>query len=229
MNLNRTIVWLWAMALGLAVGCGKRAPQAEDVQSDAKSNLVVVGAIQVDASTQTLTATGWVNQVQGLIELLACGPGGKTHESVLVLDLDPADLQAALLLLGLKPGGGLTGVGEGKPFGAAVEIWIDWTHEKCEHSVRAEECVWNVETHAVLPRTPWTFTGSVIEDGVFRARTEQSFVATYWDPWAILNLPLPCGSDDEILVVNTDVVPPLGTSVRVRMRPEADEAVERAD
>ncbi|MDY0145242.1 MAG: hypothetical protein RBS84_04530, partial [Kiritimatiellia bacterium] len=43
-------------------------------------SLAYLGAVCVDSATKTVTATGWVNQTDGAIELFACGPKGKVHE-----------------------------------------------------------------------------------------------------------------------------------------------------
>lgn len=182
------------------------------------SSQVRLGSALVDPSSRSVVVSGWVNQVSGAIELLACGPGGKTHESVFVLDVNPVDLQAGLLLLGIKPGQGPTGLGQGQPKGTAVDLWVDWQAGGRTHSARAESFVFNSEARKPLPKTPWIFTGSVFEDGEFKALAEESLVATYWDAWAIINLPLLCGSNDEILAVNTNVVPPLQTPITFRIK-----------
>ena len=181
--------------------------------------VATLGSVQVDAGTKTMMISGWVNQVWGPIELLACGPGGKTHESVFVLDCNPVDMQAGLLLPGLKPGTPPTGLGQGQPQGTALDIWVDWLEGSSSRSLRAESFVVNVEDNRQpLPETPWIFTGSVVEDGEFKALAEESLIVTYWDPWAIINLPLPCGSNDEILSVNSNCVPSLKTPVTFRFR-----------
>jgi hypothetical protein len=181
--------------------------------------IATLGSVQVDALTKTLVISGWVNQVSGAIELLACGPGGKTHESAFVLDCNPVDMQAGLLLLGLKPGTPSEGLGQGPPNGPALDIWVDWLEGSNPRSLRAENFVVNVEDNRnPLPETPWIFTGSVIEEGEFKAIAEESLIVTYWDPWAIVNLPLPCGSNDEILSVNSNCMPALKTPVTFRFR-----------
>jgi len=181
---------------------------------------VQVRSVQVDPAEPAVIATGWVNQVSGPIELLACGPGGKTHESVFVLNLDPVDLQAALLLIGLEPGEPLPKLGHGPPKGPGVDIWVEWKAASTTNMERAERFAYNVETEAALPETEWIFTGSTFENGQFKASAEESLVATFWDPWAIMNIPLPCGSNDEILLVNDAIVPPLKTPVTFRFVPK---------
>ena len=194
-------------------------PQPEPSPVRWEGTTAILGSVQVDSLTKTVTATGWVNQIEGPIEVLACGIKGKVHESVFVLALNPLDLQAALLLAGLKGGEPMPSIGEGPPKGSPVDLWVEWQAggELCK--ARAETFVWNKQANAVLPETPWTFTGSVVKDGQFKALAEESLVVTYWDPYAIVNIPLPCGADDEILSVNTNTVPPYETPVTFRFIP----------
>lgn len=187
-----------------------------------QDGVAVVGSVRVDPVSRSVIVSGWVNQVEGAIELLACGPGGKTHETVFVLDVNAIDLQTGLLLLGLKPGKPPAGVGTGKPEGPELDIWVDWEENGEQKSERAERFVFNVETKRPLPKTPWVFTGSLFEEGQFRAAAEESYIVTYWDPWAIINLPLPCGSNDEILAVNRKLVPPIKVPVTMRITTHKD-------
>lgn len=194
-------------------------PQPEPSPVRWEGTTAVLGSVQLDSATKTVTATGWVNQIEGPIEVLACGIKGKVHESVFVLVLNPLDLQAALLLAGLKGGPPMPALGAGPPQGAPVDIFVEWQAGEETRKARAESFVWNLEENAVLPETPWTFTGSVVKDGQFKAFAEESLVVTYWDPYAIVNLPLPCGANDEILTVNTNTVPPYQTPVTFRFVP----------
>jgi len=209
----------------VGLGCGGGVAAADPATNSAGAppapvwvdGLAVVGSVRVDPAARAVIATGWVNQVLGPIELLACGPGGKTHESVFVMDVNPLDLQPALLLLGLKPGTPPTALGQGQPVGPKLDIWIEWADQGTQRKERAERFVVNVENDKPLPKTPWIFTGSVFEEGEFKALAEESLVATYLDPWAIVNLPLACAANDEILTVNERLVPPVKTPVTFRI------------
>ncbi|HAL92427.1 MAG TPA: hypothetical protein DCM68_05315 [Verrucomicrobia bacterium] len=194
-------------------------PQPEPSPVRWEDTTAILGSVRLDSVTKTVTATGWVNQTEGAIEVLACGTGGKVHESVFVLALNPLDLQAAFLLAGLKGGEPMSEIGQGPPNGAPVDILVEWKDGDETQTARAETFVWNIEDNVVLPETPWTFTGSVVKDGQFKALAEESLVVTYWDPYAIVNLPLPCGANDEILHVNTNTVPPYHTPVTFRFVP----------
>jgi hypothetical protein len=185
-----------------------------------------LGSVRVDSATKTVTATGWVNQTDGVIELLACGPKGKVHESVFVLSLNPIDLQAAFLLVGLKGGEPMRAIGEGPPSGAPLDIYVEWQADGEPRRERAEAFVWQIHEGAVLPDSPWIFTGSLVKDGRFMGFAEESLAATYWDPYAIVNLAHPAGADDELLHANPRMVPPYGTPVTLRFIPRTPSPAE---
>lgn len=210
--------WLLLLLVVSGFGCAGFSPQGPVRPIPQLSPL---GTLQVDLANRELVISGHVNQVSGVIELLACGPEGKTHESTLVLDVDPVDLQAGLLLLGIEPGTPPTSLGFGQPSGPEVDVWIDWLVGGTSRTVRAEHTVINNRSGTVLPETGWVFTGSMIEEGRFMASSEYSLIATYWDPYAILNLPLPIGADDTALEASKPALPPFGTPVtlRVAVRP----------
>lgn len=192
-------------------GCVSPPPAPPRVAPERMKQL---GTVHVDAVARAVIATGFVNQAQGAIELLICGPGGKTHESVFVMQAHAFDLQTALLLLGLKPGPPQEELGQGPPRGPRVDIWVVWTTPSGEtRAFPAEQFAYNIKTGRVLPYTGWAFTGSVIQDGQFKALAEESYAATFWDPWAILNILNEVGADDELLAVNRKLVPPLHTPV----------------
>jgi len=172
----------------------------------------------MNVSAKTVTMRGWINQEEGLLEYLICGPSGKTHESLLVSEEPPENLQAAILLLGVRPGVAPQDQGMGRPHGSQFEIWIQWDEEGVQKSVRAERMIRNVRTRSVMPEVTWTFTGSEVVNGTFNANVHGSFVVTYWDPWAIFNINHPIGTDDEALMVNSELVPPEGTNVTIEFR-----------
>jgi hypothetical protein len=179
-----------------------------------------LGTVAIDPVGRWVVATGFVNQVEGPIELLVCGPGGKTHESVFVMQVHPLDLQTALLLLDLEPGPPRENLGEGPPRGPRVDLWVQWSDAAgATRAYPAETFAYNIQTGRVLPQTGWAFTGSVIIDGQFKALAEESIAATFWDPWAILNILNDVGADDELLAVNRARVPPLHTPVQFILVP----------
>lgn len=202
------------LLVGILAGCSSLPKKA----SGPPSRPVPFGSIWVDSPRRELVVSGYVNQVSGPIELLACGTGGKTHESVLVLYAKPHDLQAGLLLLGLRHGTPMPGLGAGPPSGDPVHLDVQWETEGVWHHAPAENFVLDTQTGRRLRHGGWIFNGSMFEQGQFKASAEESMVATYWDPWAIINLKANAGADDDRLVVNRDMVPSLHTPIRLVIR-----------
>jgi hypothetical protein len=205
-----------AAALG-AAPARELPPEAEKIAE----NVYRIGQVVVDTRERTVTCAGQVNMLRGPIEYLAVTPSGKRHESVLTLDLEPMHLQVALLLLGLEPGGNLRHQGDSQPpTGAPVRIEVRWRAGGRERSARLEEFAWDIPKRRPMEAHAWTFTGSRVTDAGFAASREGSLIASYRDPYAILNNSLPTGADDTVYKVNERIVPPVGTRVSVVLRPE---------
>jgi hypothetical protein len=183
-----------------------------------------VGNVLLDSGDRTLYVPARVNMSEGLVELLACGEMGKTHESVLVVDAQPWHIQVSLLLLGLEPGGGLEYQGDPQtPKGDSVWIWVEWADAGSWKMVRGEDLVFDSTRTDHMEYTAWVFSGSLIVDGRFAAGIEQSIVTTYHDPMTILDNPLPSGGDDTVYYVNSSVVPAVGHPVVLIFRTTASQ------
>src|SRR5207253_204122 len=101
-------------------------------------NLYRVGKVLIDTKARTVVCRGTVNMDAGPIEYLAVAPNGKTHESLLLLEVRPLHLQVALLLLGLEPKNILKRQGDKTaPQGDPVELWIR-RRDGDKEEVRAE-------------------------------------------------------------------------------------------
>ncbi len=180
-----------------------------------------LGEIDLDLNKKTITMYGKVNMSYGLIELLACTRIGKLHESALVIDVQPIHLQTALILLGLEYEGGLRYQGDPlTPKGDRVSIWVEWDAGGQVKRHRAEDLVFNRQTQSSMQHTDWVFSGSRINDnGVFMAQAVGTLITTFHDPDAIIDNPLPGGADDTAYIVNTQVIPPKGTDLRMIIIP----------
>jgi hypothetical protein len=193
----------------------KQEPPVEKVSE----GVYKIGSTVLDRNTNEIYLSGEVNMSQGMIEYLACARWGKLHESLLVLDVEPYHLQVALLLMGLEPRGNLQYQGDSQtPQGDSLEIWIEWENKEKLLRYRAEDLVFNIARQKPMRHTPWIFTGSRIAQGTFMADVEGSLIATYHDPYAILDHPLPTGADDTLYRVNEKLVPEKGTPLRVILK-----------
>lgn len=180
-----------------------------------------LGSVHIDLPTRSLLVTGRVNQVSGLVEYLAVGAEGKTHESILVVEATPSDVHAGLLLLGLRPGGGVTEQGQGKPFGPLVDVRIEWEEDGKTRGLPAEHAYLDGASTNLLAVSGWVFTGSAIQDGRYMADVGHSLAANHWDPWAVLNLAQDVGASDERLVAYENDLPLLDYPVVLRLTPRA--------
>lgn len=176
-----------------------------------------------------LELAGTINMQKGLIEVLACAAGGKTHEALIVLDCVPSGVHAGLLALGLKAG---TPVETGTeadyraPAGDPVIVEVAWkTAAGEERRRRAEDLIWNEAKKAAMEHVAWLFTGSFTQsvtgddkDAAYAADYVKSIITTYHDPSTVLENPLPDGRDDTLYFVNERETPPAGTPVRVILR-----------
>ena len=184
-----------------------------------------LGRVEVDARKRLLTMPAKVNMQSGLVELLACTPRGKRHESVLVVDVDPLYLQLGLLLLGLEPGGNPSSLAEDsqRP-GDMMDIWVEWKLDgQPKVKKRAEELILDLRNDAPMQRTSWVFLGSKVYKGRFLARELGSLITTYHDSAAIVENPLPSSRDDTLYEANPDTVPPVGTPVTLIISPAVNE------
>jgi hypothetical protein len=178
-----------------------------------------VGAALIDTKDRTIICPGEINMDDGAIEYLAVSPGGKTHESLLRIDIRPLHLQLALLMLNLEPKNVLVEQGDKKiPQGDPVELRIRWKDRDGQvRDLRAEELVSDGTPERPMPRHDWVFTGSRILKQGFQADLEKSLVAVWHDPAAILDNPLPGGGNNAYLV-NPKITPRRGTHVELIVR-----------
>ena len=181
-----------------------------------------VGAALVDTRERTVVCRGEINMDEGAIEYLAVAPGGKTHESLLRVDVRPLHFQLALLMLDLEPRNVLSRQGDrAMPLGDPVELRIRWQdRDGSKHDVRAEEMVSEGEAAKPMPRHNWVFTGSRILKNGFEADLEKSLIAVWHDPAAIVDNPLPGGGDNAYFV-NAKRAPKRGTHIELIVRATA--------
>lgn len=181
-----------------------------------------VGNVRLDTNKKEVVIPGEINIATGdtTIEFFACGLLGPSHESILMLDSEPLSIFVALGMLDLSPGMNLEVQGDPHdPEGSNVQVWVEWKQGDKVVSKTARELVWNKFTKQPMQKTHWVFTGGRIRTDQFTTQLTHNIIAVHRDPDSILNHPLPGGIDDRTYRVNTDVVPPKGTKVKVIIRP----------
>jgi len=190
-----------SVALAQAGGPADAGPRPERISP----HEVRIGTMIIDESRRCLKVPGRVNMDAGPVEVLACTPTGKVHESVLVVDVPPYVLQVGLLLLGLRPSASQD---------SADRVAVRVIHDEGP-PIPAERLLVDARTGANLEESGWWFRGSRVLRGVFTAEVSGTLVATYADPSAILDNPQDSATNDEIISINQKLVPPKGDSVVV--------------
>jgi hypothetical protein len=119
---------------------------------------------RVELASVSCLEAGWLEQV-------ACGEGTREHESLVVVQVRPADLHAAMLLAGLRPGrpGRWAVDAEGRtrldpPTGDVVSIRFRWTDAAgAEREATPAEWIVSERGHR-MDEPRWRFGGSDLVD-----------------------------------------------------------------
>lgn len=224
----------WVCTAGLcllwAVACasdGLPADPRERVRQTGPDTYQL-GGVTIYAASREIAFAGIVNMATGLIEVVACTPRGKRHESVLVADVAPLDVHLALLLLSLEPGSNpgwflhedkrYRPRGYDRPAGARVSVFVEWDSPQGRQRSRAERLLIDQRTGETLPKTDWVFVGSyLLEQGQYVADEVGSIITNYHDPTAVIDCPLESSRMDDYTYANTARIPPPGTPVTIRV------------
>ncbi len=172
------------------------------------------------------------------MELIACTPGGKTHESVFAADIKPSDLHAALLEAGMRPWSytGRQAADRRDLLGDRAIAWMEWNVKNRKHRVRAEDMLLDTRLSRPIGRWGWAFAGQYGEDidretgrsiMVYRPNREKSLITNYHSPNSVLDNPRSFGAFDEIFVANSDVIPDIKTHVTLIIEPVTEERLVR--
>lgn len=214
--IYRIILFLILHSFLLTICLAQNISESSDLFYKLSDNKYKLGNLIIDQEQQLIIFPGKINMNKGLIEVFACAPFGKLHESIIVADVIPFHLQVALILLGLDPiepnlfnsNNNLLDFGN-------LNIFVKWNDSNSEKFVRAEDFILNKIEKKSMPHINWIFRGSFLKNGMFAADLTKSLITTYNDPSAIIDNPLSTGQNDETYEVNSDLVPPVGTVVEV--------------
>ena len=180
---------------------------------------------------KSLVAQGRICQRNSMLEFFAVTNRGKTHESVVMLNVKPTVVQAGLLAAGAEPGQPVEFHPEFKPpSGPVVEIEVRWTDEDGKRQSRtAQEMILNMQTEEPMTEQ-FVFTGSRFVkhpdtgEEFFLASREGDLVSVANFPSAILDI-AGRSSDQasmQMFRANEDMIPELGTSVTLVLTPAVD-------
>ena len=102
---------------------------------------------------------------EGMLELLACSPDTKEHESILRVNARPSQIYQAMGLIGLQPGRPVGWDQETQkrvpPTGEVLSIAITFKTDRGAQSADAWDWLRTAGSDTTPPPRPWLFTGSV--------------------------------------------------------------------
>ena len=203
-------------------------PPAAQALREVAPGILEYNGVRLDKKNRRISFPASVCFRQGLIEYLLVNEKGKTYESLFATKLSPLDIHLAMLLIGLKQDAQANPNAIAPPptlnptylqsapklNGPSVRLSVAWIQDGKRKEVSAEDWILNLDTNHPMTNGPWTYNGSMIQNGVFLADQELSIVAVVTDPTALVNNPRKGYDNNDIWQVR-DVVPPLDTPVEV--------------
>ncbi len=178
--------------------------------------LWVQGTVELDAE---------VALREGPLELLACSPRSREHESILVVAARPVHIFQAMGLVGLEPGSPVEFDEKSdrwKPAsGELLTLEVrcnEWKDEKLES---VESWFADAATGQVVQKLDWVFCGSrVISKDRFAADGDGTVACVVDFDSALIGLKSSHSADNEQLWLkaNTEAIPPKGTKCTLSIR-----------
>lgn len=188
--------------------------------------------VSIDWQRQAIHVDGVVVLREGMLELLACTPNTREHESIIQIQAQARQIYDALGLIGLEPGHPPYWDARTKQVvpAAGPRIRIEITYEdQGEHRcVLAHQWLWDLARDAPCRPLSWVYSGSRLLGPVrLEADIEGTIICVVDFDAALLSLPQSHSADNEALWLgpNTAVIPPLGTPVSLILskRPEHEQ------
>ncbi len=215
------------------------APAEASALREISPGIFQIGSLRLDKAQHTVTFPGRLNMAEGALEYLLVTPGGSTHESLLVTEIQPTDLHFAMLLLGAKGAGLTTPAPEDAPpaqlnkeylqhapklQGDAIRLRVKWKAGDAEKTVAVEDWLLDTKSQKAVARGPWIYTGSMFKGGQFLAQVEGTLAALVTQPSALINNPRPHNDDDTAWEVNAKAVPGVDTPLEIIIQLETAES-----
>jgi len=204
----------------------ERAPASAPATASAPASTAAVikwPGLQVDLKKKIIRLSGRFSLEEGVVELIACRKGTKDYESLLALDAEPHKFHAALLLIGLEPGGYVAK--NNVPRGGKAKLLVRFKRDGKEFSVPPERFVYNLRDKRAMKPRHWVFVGSRMvktspeEPERYWGDLTGAMVTTFLDPSTVLENPGKYREDDTVFVVYKEKVPPLGTKAELIVMP----------
>lgn len=182
--------------------------------------------VRIDWKTRRVEVDARVVLREGPLELFACSPQTREHESIVVTTARPIRIFEALGLIGLSPGHPIRqeqGGGRWLPAtGDPLRINVRWEDGGRLRTDDVGRWMRDPKSNAAVRTMNWVFAGSYRDPaGAFAADAEGTVVCLVDFTSALVALPELHSSDNEALWVEayTERIPPVGTTVTLVFTP----------
>lgn len=173
---------------------------------------------------EMVEVSGEVLEPSRALELIAVAPGGRAHESLLLIDCVPSALKIGLEDIGLVETESDRETGKYPENAKGAYIYVIW--EGIKKPRRVEDMILNRATNDTMTRTPFMFTASRIYTDTrtwerhFAADVYKNVIALTWNfsVEAVMACPLEEALNENIWAPCADTSAPPGTKVRVLIR-----------
>jgi len=195
------------------------------------------GEVWIDTKKKIVVIDGMIVLRKGALEMLACPPETKEHETIIQAQADSYIVHTALLMVGAKSGSPVVWEPKYKAAnGTKIEIMVHWLDEKGkEKKLRAQEMIRNVKTKKAMTED-WVFAGSEFYTNPNTKKKhymadsgEMICVANFTT--AMMDLPIESSQSREGLIFEafTENIPPIRTKVRLVLKPVAKKSEKKPE
>jgi len=190
---------------------------------------IAIGKAKIDRRAKEISFPAKINMADGPIEVLICTPQGRSHESLLISEINPMNLQLAMILSGAvngarKPPKEKTGA---PPQGDLFDVFVT---DKSGKRHRVEYYLVNPKKNAPISPQGWVFIGSKFTSTGVCLATREGNVATTWSNGnTILDNPASNGDEDDNISIDGKRGLKVGEKVTVTLRKrEREQSVAKA-
>ncbi len=216
--MNTALLTLY-LGFGLATAAGDPQPVPLAFQAlhsaDAKP---FMPGVRINWRNREVEVAGVVVLREGMLELFACSPDTREHESIVRISARPTHVYQALGLLGLEPGSPPRWDPETErgfaATGPRLRLRVRYQRDGRLRTDGIHEWMWNIMTGEPAPPTQWVFSGSLRDDpGRLAADFEGTVVCVVDFQAALISLPQSYSDRNEDLLLrpHAERIPPLGS------------------
>ena len=190
--------------------------------------------IWIDTQRNLVLVDGEICLREGMLEMFACPRGTKEHESIVAVNCPAQYVHTALLAVGAEPGRPVQFAPEYVPAsGTIIDVFVLWIDQDGRRrSTRAQDWIRYHKTDEPMAYD-WVFAGSGFwTDEQTGERIYYGdggdFICVSNFATATLDLPVASPQDNADLLFSalTENIPPLGTRVRLMLRPRLEPSTQ---